>query len=149
MTQNIMKRLAELPEMSTQKLKTLWRELFNKEPPGYDRRFMIKRLAYRIQELAYGGHSEETKARLQQLANDDVLQARVHINQRSDGYPLPGTKLIREWKGTEHSVTVQEGGFEYQGRPFGSLSAVAREITGTRWNGWTFFGIKRPGKVKQ
>ncbi|MBF0590062.1 MAG: DUF2924 domain-containing protein [Magnetococcales bacterium] len=142
MTMNVMKRLAELPEKTTPQLKALWRELFDKEPPGYDRRFMIKRLAFRIQELAYGGHSEETKRRLAALANDEVLQQR---GQPENKQPLAGTRLLREWKGVEHSVTVLEKGFEYQGRPFGSLSAVAREITGTRWSGPLFFGLKKNG----
>ena len=56
--------------------------------------------------------------------------------------PIAGTRLIREWKGVEHCVTVLDDGYEYQGRPFKSLSAVARTITGTRWNGLLFFGLK-------
>jgi len=56
--------------------------------------------------------------------------------------PLAGTRLIREWQGVEHCVTVRDDGYEYQGRPYKSLSAVARAITGTRWNGWLFFGLK-------
>ena len=56
--------------------------------------------------------------------------------------PIAGTRLVREWKGVEHSVTVRDDGYEYQGRPYKSLSAIARLITGTRWNGWTFFGLK-------
>ena len=56
--------------------------------------------------------------------------------------PIAGTRLIREWQGIEHCVTVRDDDFEYQGRPYKSLSAIAREITGTRWNGWVFFGLK-------
>jgi hypothetical protein len=56
--------------------------------------------------------------------------------------PIAGTRLIREWKGVEHCVTVLDDGYEYQGRPFKSLSAIARAITGTRWNGLLFFGLK-------
>jgi hypothetical protein len=56
--------------------------------------------------------------------------------------PIVGTRLIREWQGVEHCVTVRDDGYEYQGRPYKSLSAVARAITGTRWNGWVFFGLK-------
>jgi len=56
--------------------------------------------------------------------------------------PIAGTRLIREWQGTEHCVTVRGDDFEYQGRPYKSLSAIAREITGVRWNGWVFFGLK-------
>ena len=56
--------------------------------------------------------------------------------------PIVGTRLIREWQGVEHCVTVRDADFEYQGRPYKSLSAAARAITGTRWNGWVFFGLK-------
>ena len=56
--------------------------------------------------------------------------------------PIAGTQLIREWQGVEHCVTVRADDFEYQGRPYKSLSSVARAITGTRWNGWVFFGLK-------
>jgi hypothetical protein len=56
--------------------------------------------------------------------------------------PIAGTRLVREWQGIEHSVTVRDDGYEYQGRPYKSLSAIARLITGTRWNGWVFFGLK-------
>ena len=56
--------------------------------------------------------------------------------------PIAGTRLVREWDGVEHSVTVRDDGYEYQGRPYKTLSGIAREITGTRWNGWVFFGLK-------
>jgi Protein of unknown function (DUF2924) len=61
---------------------------------------------------------------------------------RADARPLPGTRLVREWQGVQHVVTVLADGFEYEGRLYKSLSAVARHITQTRWNGWTFFGLK-------
>ncbi len=66
---------------------------------------------------------------------------------RADSRPLAGTRLVREHDGVEHVVTVLVDGFEWEGRPYWSLSAIARAITGTRWNGWTFFGLKagRPG----
>jgi hypothetical protein len=61
---------------------------------------------------------------------------------RADNRPLPGTRLLREYAGVEHAITVLRDGFEWEGRPYRSLSAIARAITGTRWNGWTFFGLK-------
>ncbi|WP_431266964.1 DUF2924 domain-containing protein [Dankookia sp. P2] len=61
---------------------------------------------------------------------------------RADSRPLPGTRLIREYDGVQHVVKVRAHDFEYEGRPYRSLSAIARHITGTRWNGWTFFGLK-------
>jgi hypothetical protein len=64
--------------------------------------------------------------------------------------PIAGTRLIREWQGVEHAVTVRDDGYEYQGKPYKSLSSIARAITGTRWNGWVFFGLKntRAGAAK-
>src|SRR6185503_2918728 len=97
---------------------------------------------YRIQELAYGGLKPETIARLEALGEEfdggNVVTRRTRLNDR----PIAGTTLIREWDGIEHCVTVLQEGYEYQGRPFKSLSAVARAITSTRWNGWVFFGLK-------
>lgn len=142
MADNVLAQLAALKMMSTPALKARWRELFETEPPPYNRRFLESRLAYRIQELAYGGLKSETIERLEalgeQLDGGNVVTRRI----RGDDRPIAGTRLIRSWKGVEHSVTVREAGYEYQGRPFQSLSAVARFITGTRWNGWIFFGLK-------
>src|SRR6185369_3226929 len=84
----------------------------------------------------------ETMERLKAIAEDldggDPERRRQPVKER----PVAGTRLIREWQGTEHCVTVRDNDFEYQGRPYKSLSAVARAITGTRWNGLVFFGLK-------
>jgi hypothetical protein len=61
---------------------------------------------------------------------------------RSDRLPIAGTRLVREWQGVQHCVTIRGDDFEFQGRPYKSLSAIAREITKVRWNGWVFFGLK-------
>ncbi len=96
----------------------------------------------RVQELAYGGLKPETVKRLEalgeQLDGGDRKRSRI----RADLTPIVGTRLIREWQGVEHVVTVTADGFDWQGRPYKSLSAIARAITGTRWNGWVFFGLK-------
>jgi Protein of unknown function (DUF2924) len=134
-------RLAALKTTTTPKLKEQWRELFGAEPPPYNRRFLESRLAYRIQELAYGGLKPETARRLEQLG-EELDGGKVHVRrQRHDRRPITGTRLVREWQGTEQVVTVLADGFEWQGRPYRSLSAIARAITGTRWNGPLFFGI--------
>ena len=96
---------------------------------------------YRIQELVYGGLKPETVERLAALAGQVDGKAPRRARSAQDR-PIAGTRLIREWQGVEHSVTVRDDGYEYQGRPYKSLSAIARSITGTRWNGWTFFGLK-------
>lgn len=143
MTQSVVARLAALKTKSAPDLKAMWRDLFETEPPPYNRRFLESRLAYRIQELAYGGLKPETLQRLQAIAEDEEAvrtgKRRRPSNQRR---PINGTQLIRDWKGTEHRVTVRLDHYEYQGRPYQTLSAIARCITGTRWNGWVFFGLK-------
>ncbi|MFC7737521.1 DUF2924 domain-containing protein [Roseomonas sp. GCM10028921] len=143
---DVLGRLNALQSAPTAELKAQWRVLFGKEPPPFNRPYLQSRLAYRIQELAYGGLKPETRARLEalgeQLDGGNVVLRRI----RADSRPLAGTRLIREWQGVEHVVTVLQDGFEYEGRPYQSLSAVARHITGTRWNGWTFFGLKNQGR---
>ena len=136
----LLARLAALKTAPIPDLKALWRDLFEAEAPPYNRTFLESRLAYRLQELAYGGLAVTTVARLENMAEDfDTTKGR---RKKEIDRPIAGTRLVREWKGVEHCVTVREDGFEYQGRPFQSLSAVARAITGTRWNGHTFFGLK-------
>ncbi|UWQ36582.1 DUF2924 domain-containing protein [Leisingera aquaemixtae] len=135
-------RLAALKTMKTPELKQQWRELFDSEPPPFSRRFLESRLAYRIQELAYGGLKPEIVKRLESLGEQLDGGDRKKSRTRADLTPIVGTRLIREWQGIEHVVTVTADGFDWQGRPYKSLSAIARAITGTRWNGWVFFGLK-------
>jgi Protein of unknown function (DUF2924) len=99
-------------------------------------------IAYRIQELAYGGLKKETVERLRVLGKQYDGEAGERPKGRGQRLPISGTRLIREWQGVEHVVTVRGDDFEYQGRLYKSLSAIAREITGVRWNGWVFFGLK-------
>jgi hypothetical protein len=145
MTESVAARVAALPKTPTPELKQMWRELFDGEPPGFSRNYLISRLAYRIQELAYGGLKPSTRTKLDALA--DTLDPKVARKRVVNG-PVVGTQLIREWRGIEHKVTVLADGFEWEGRRYKSLSAVARAITGTRWNGLTFFGVKRHGGGK-
>jgi hypothetical protein len=139
MTESVAARVAALPKTPTPELRQMWRELFNKEPPGFSRSYLISRLAYRIQELAYGGLKPATRAKLDTLA--DALDPKAARKRVVTG-PVIGTQLIREWQGVEQSVTVLADGFEWEGRRYKSLSAVARAITGTRWNGPRFFGLR-------
>jgi Protein of unknown function (DUF2924) len=141
MADNVLAQLAALKTAPVATLKQKWRDLFEREPPPYNRRFLESRLAYRIQELAYGGLKPETIERLEAIA--DELEGKGSRRRSSLQHrPIAGTRLIREWKGVEHCVTVRDEDFEYQGRPYKSLSAIARGITGTRWNGLVFFGLK-------
>ena len=135
-------RLAALKTATTPELKAQWRDLFDSEPPPFNRRYLESRLAYRIQELAYGGLKPETVRRLERLGEELDGGDRKKSRIRADTMPIAGTRLIREWQGVEYVVTVTADGFDWQGRPYRSLSAIARAITGTRWNGWAFFGLK-------
>jgi hypothetical protein len=145
MTDTVLAQLAALKSMPTPGLKQKWRELFETEPPPYNRRFLESRLAYRIQEVVYGGLKKETIERLEALG-EQLDGGKIEVRRkRADDRPISGTRLIRDYQGVEHCVTVRDADFEYQGRPYKSLSAVARVITGTRWNGLVFFGVRRSG----
>ena len=144
----VLSQLSALGSHSMAELQAMWRRLNGTEPPRANRKFIESRLAYRIQELAFGGLKTETRARLAALAEEMEAEAggkgagRTRGGAPSDQRLLSGTRLIREWQGVEHAVTVLDSGFEWQGRPYGSLSSVARAITGTRWNGPLFFGLR-------
>lgn len=142
MNDTVLAQLAALKGAPVGDLKQKWRDLFEREPPPYNRRFLESRLAYRIQELAYGGLTEATIERLDALAAELEGKTPKRNRQLVEDRPMAGTRLIREWRGTEYSVTVRQDDFEFQGRPYKSLSAIARRITGTQWNGLVFFGLK-------
>ena len=138
----ILARLAALKAMSVNDLKTEWQTLFNAPAPNNSRTFLESRLAYRIQELTYGGPDKQTR-RLLDLLADEVEGTLTRKAQIADPRnPVVGTKLIREWDGTAHTVTVLKDGFDWGGQRYKSLSAVARAITSTRWNGYRFFGLR-------
>jgi hypothetical protein len=107
MTETVLAQLAALKSAPIGELKRKWCDLFDRDPPPYNRRFLEDRLAYRIQELAYGGLSEETIERLEAIA--DELEGKSPKRRSSLEYrPIAGTRLIREWKGVEHCVTVRQ-----------------------------------------
>jgi hypothetical protein len=143
----ILRQLAELDDLPTDELKVRWRALYAGEPPRFNRQFLIKRLAYRIQELAYGGLSDDDRARMDQVLDEQGFNdIGVKLGGGKAGpvdRPIAGTLLVREWQGQRHEVIVLTNGFEYRGRPYRSLTAVARDITGTAWNGLVFFGLRR------
>ncbi len=150
-TESVLKRVTALPGMSLADLKAMWKGLYDQDPPAHGRPYLVKRLAYRIQELAFGGLSEATEQRLDALANgktDPKTNGSGGKKRKKVNTPEPGSRLVREWKGREYAVMVMTDGFEYQGRKFRSLSAVAREITGTHWSGPVFFGVRKNGNGK-
>ena len=143
MSDPVLAQLAAIPTTPTSELKALWQELFRAPAPPFNRRFLESRLAYRIQELAFGGLSKTTWARLEALSRDQRYVGREKGKKRPPERPVEGTRLIREWGGAEHSVTVLRDGYEYGGQIYKSLSPVARRITGHATNGPMFFGLRR------
>jgi hypothetical protein len=146
MSESILAQIAALKEKTTPELLSLWKELFAHQAPRLGRRYLEDRLAYRVQELRLGGLSDRARRRLDALA--DQLEPNAAARRRDPGRPIAGTRLVREWKGIEHVVTVREHDFEYNGHPYKSLSAIARDITNVRWNGWLFFGLRPAGKTR-
>jgi hypothetical protein len=136
-----MAHVANLPTTTTPELKQMWRDLFHQEPPPFNRRFLETRLAYRIQELAYGGLKRETQKRLELLGEQLDGGKKEIRRRRQDNRPIAGTRLIREWQGSPCEVLVGVDYFDYQGRRYKSLSSIAKAITGTNRNGWAFFGL--------
>lgn len=125
--------------MSREDLQSLWTKLFGKPPsPALRRENLIPILAYRLQEKAFGGLKAAVVKRLRQIAQGESASRRV------PGLRVkPGTRIVREWQGKLHEVSVLAEGFEYNGQTWRSLSEIACAITGTRWSGPAFFGIKR------
>ena len=140
--QTVLARLAALKAMSVKDLKAEWEKLIGSAAPNNSRTFLEIRIAYRIQELTFGGPDRETRRMLDLLADEVEGVARRH-NQISDPRnPVTGTKLIREWDGVEHTVTVLTRRFRLAGPEVQIALGVARAITGTRWNGYRFFGLR-------
>jgi hypothetical protein len=130
--------LVKLPSLDKPRLKELWQESFNRPAsPRLRRELMLPILAFRIQELSKGGLSAQTHAKL--------AEAIGMLSTSSREVPRkfrPGTRIVREWKGKVHKVTITDSGFEYEGETFKSLSPIACRITGTHWSGPAFFGTK-------
>jgi Protein of unknown function (DUF2924) len=145
---SVLAQVSALPEKSTAELKQLWRDLYNREPPPCNRQFLVKRLAYRLKELAHGGLSARAEAKLTELIEEEDRRVKGKQPIRKRDRPTTGTRLIRQWRGAEHCATVLDDGYEYQGRRYKSLSAVARAVTGTRWNGPLFWGLRNYQRPK-
>ena len=163
MTESIASQIQALQKMCLTELREKHVELFGIETCSRHKDQLFKRLAWRIQELKYGGLSERAKRRAEEIANDldarflpprkkrgtktsphEILPVDMHLTGR---HPTPGTILTREYHGEIHQVTVLDRGFEYQGKVYRSLSGIATAITGTQWNGYLFFGLKKRGKL--
>jgi hypothetical protein len=139
------RRLSELQQLSSRDLRTEWRRLFRSNPPNLSRDLLVRAIAYRVQELAHGGLSKATARKLATLAAEFGRDGQISADARPQ--IKPGARLVREWRGRTHVVTVMENGFTYGGNPYPSLTRIALEITGAHWSGPRFFGlVKRPAE---
>jgi hypothetical protein len=131
-------QLAALPQMPLDRLWALWDQHFPRRPMRVTRRYLESRLAYRLQEVAYGGLPKAIKA---QLADCGERLSKIKVGRGAEVRLMPGTVLIREWDEREYRVTVTADGlYELDGQRYKSLSAAAKAITGTHWSGPAFFG---------
>jgi hypothetical protein len=153
-----------LRRMTVGQLRRKHLDLFGEESRSNHKEFLFKRIAWRMQAVAEGGLSERAHRRALEIANDADLRIRAPKNIFADeslsrsGFavvasvdpatdprlPMPGAMISRDYKGRRISVDVRENGFEYDGKIYKSLSSIAREVTGTKWNGFLFFGLVAP-----
>jgi hypothetical protein len=133
--------LDAVSSLGPEELDAQWKALYGSDPPDRLRRpLMVQALAYRLQEQALGGLKPATRRLLRSIAGD--VETRRPIATHAERRIEAGAVLIREWHGTKHQVTALKDGFMFRGKRFQSLSKIAGEITGTRWSGPLFFGLK-------
>ena len=139
-TSPVLKQIAGLPKLSHGELKALWREYFGVEPPAYRRGFLVRGLAHRLQELTYGGLKPAYQARLDAMVAGTEKPngaGRPGRRARHDVHLLEGTKLLREWRGVTHEVTVKGSDR--------TVATIGGAIAGTQWSGPLFFGLRKTG----
>lgn len=135
-------QLKALEARTAPELRALWLKTFGRPHPGWvQREFLVSALAYHLQEKACGGLPAVAKRRLAGYA--DEFEKTGALPSLARPRIKPGTRLVREWGGETHVVTTTDRGFEYRGKAHGSLSEIARAITGTRWSGPAFFALNR------
>jgi Protein of unknown function (DUF2924) len=150
-------QIEELRKLPAIALQAKYLELFGEESRSGNRQFLFRRVAWRLQALAEGDLSERARVRARELANDADLRvqpAKSVLNAPASHYgpdrrlPVSGTILRRSFKGRDLAVRVLDDGFEFEGRRYQSLSAIASEVAGSRWNGFAFFALDgAPGKA--
>ncbi|QAT17574.1 hypothetical protein BU251_07510 [Candidatus Velamenicoccus archaeovorus] len=156
MTETKLSQILELREKSIGELQGKYAELFpGQQTPSNNKVYLWRKIAYRLQELEYGGISVEAQNKIQQLIQqfdpinnktlrpDDALKERPKKTKlsRDKRLPIPGTVIIKEYKGIKLEVKILESGFEFRSKVYKSLTAIAKEITGAHWNGYLFFNL--------
>ena len=140
-------QIAQLPDLPMENLWALWDEFFDRRPGHHHRTYLESRIAYKLQERAFGGLPAALRRRLEKIGETGEIP---NQKRRAENQVAPGTVMVREFNGIDHRVTVlDDGRFEYEGRPYKSLTAVARAITGTSYSGPVFFGLKPSHRERQ
>lgn len=134
-------KIAELGGMSPAELRSLWRDTFKQAAPDVSTDFMGRAIAYRWQERQHGGLPTSITRNIARLTR--VLVRTGTLDANGELSLKPGTRLVRDWNGRTLNVLVCNEGFELDGRQFSSLTQIAYEVTGTRWSGPRFFGLKK------
>ena len=146
MAKSVAAEINKLEKASRRELLDAWARLYGRPAPqGFRRELLVPFLAYRLQENRYGGLRPSTLSTLRQIAGNLEKSKGTKLTTR----PKPGTRIVREWRGQTHEVLVTESGYEYRANTYRSLSELARKITGTRWSGPGFFGVKRTGHARE
>jgi Protein of unknown function (DUF2924) len=140
--------ITRLRSLDLEGLRHEWRRLYHREPPRISRDLFVLGLGYRLQEIAQGGLSKASRRKLQTMAK--ILRTTGRVGPTPSLSLKPGARLVREWRGRAHTVTVTEDGFEYAAENYPSLTKIAKNITGAHWSGPRFFGLgaasaERPG----
>jgi hypothetical protein len=128
-----------LRSLALDELRGEWRHLYASEPPQISRDLLVLGLGYRLQEIDQGGLGRATRRKLQTIVKN--LRKTGRVGPMPSLSMKPGARLVREWRGRVHTVTVTEDGFEYAGTSYPSLTKIARKITGAHWSGPRFFGL--------
>jgi hypothetical protein len=142
-TRAIERELDRIRSLGLEELRLEWRRLYHSEPPKISRDLLFLSLGYKLQEVEHGGLGKSTRRKLQTIAK--ALRTTGRVGPTPNLSPKPGARLIREWHGRTHSVTVTEDGFEYAGTSYPSLTKIAKKITGAHWSGPRFFGLPAVG----
>jgi hypothetical protein len=158
METNIINEIDRLRQMTVRELRIEWERLYGEQTRSRNREYLWRRLCWRVQELRYGGLSAEAKERMLALTPATFTRSQVPpgfspgavsphrspgTKRRDRRLPSPGSTLVRRYKGVDIRVFVLDDGFEFDGRRYDSLSEIAFVVTGSRWNGWLFFGLTK------
>ena len=142
-TRAIEGEIDRIRSLGLEELRREWRRLNHSEPPRISRDLLVLALGYRLQEIAHGGLGKATRRKLQTMAK--ALRTTGRVGPTPSLSLKPGARLVREWRGRTHTVTVTEDGFEYAGTSYPSLTKIAKKITGAHWSGPRFFGLSAAG----